>query len=221
MKLSVETLNLLRNFSSIQPSILIKKGSSIATKSLANNIVAFANVEEKFEQDFGIYELSEFLSVYGMMKDPELEFHKDHLNIISGKSKCRYNYCEPECIVRPKTDTGVELPSRDVEFDLPEADLERIIKAANTLKLGDLCVHNEDGELLVSVVDARTNGGNKFSINVGTCEHENEFKLYIKAENLKIIKDDYKVAFSSKGITEFKGSKCTYNITLERKTSKY
>jgi hypothetical protein len=219
MKLSVQTLNLLKNFASIQGSILIKKGSQIQTKSIANNIVAFANVEEVFESDFGIYELSEFLSVYSMMKDPELEFHDGYLNIVSGQSKCRYNYCEPECIVRPK-DT-ITLPSEDVTFDLSEADLERLVKAANTLKLEDVCVHNEDGQLLVSVLDARTKGGNKFSINVGECTHENKFMLYIKADNIKVIKDDYKVTFSSKGITEFKGSKCTYNITLERKTSTY
>lgn len=220
MKLSVETLNLLRNFASIQPSILIQKGNVISTKSLANNIVAIAEVVETFESQFGIYELSEFLSVYGMMKDPELEFHEDHLNIVSGKSKCRYNYCEPECIVRPK-DGGVKMPTEDVKFSLSEADLERIVKAANTLKLEDICVHNEDGQLLLSVVDARTKGGNTYSINVGECAHENEFKLYVKADNLKIIKDDYEVTISYKGITEFKGKKCTYNITLERKTSTF
>ncbi|URC15186.1 sliding clamp DNA polymerase accessory protein [Paraglaciecola Antarctic GD virus 1] len=219
MKLSVETLNILRNFANIQPSVLIKKGNIISTKSLANNIVAFATVAENFESEFGIYELSEFLSVYSMMNDPELEFHEDHLNIVSGKSKCRYNYCEPECIVRPKK--PVTMPSEDVMFDLTEADLERIIKASNTLKIKDVCLHNEDGQLLLSVLDARTKSGNKYSINVGECAHENDFKLYINAENLKIMKADYKVTFSSKGLTEFKSDKCTYNITLERKNSTY
>tara|TARA_R110000851_G_scaffold257469_3_gene409961 strand:- start:2261 stop:2926 length:666 start_codon:yes stop_codon:yes gene_type:complete len=221
MKLSVETLNVLKNFASINSSIFITKGSKIATKSVANNIAAYATVAEVFESEFGIYELSGFLSVYNMMSDPELNFKDGYVEIVSGSSKCRYNYCDPDVVIRPKSCDGVELPSEDVKFCLTEGNLDKLTKIANTLNLADICIHNVNGRLLLSVIDARTKGGNRFSIDVGESDHENEFEFFIKADNLKIIKDSYDITICKKGITEFKGTKCTYNITLEKKGQKW
>jgi|TARA_R110000850_G_scaffold4601_1_gene20465 hypothetical protein len=222
MKLSVETVNLLKNFATINASIFISKGNRIATKSLANNIAAYAEVAEEFEVEFGIYEVSGFLSVYGMMTDPELNFKEGYVEIVSGTSKCHYNYCAPDIVIRPKNCDGVKLPSEDVKFELTEGNLDKIIKISNTLSLEDICIHNVEGRLLLTVIDSRSSGSNRFSIDVGESTHENSFEFFIKAGNLKIEKkDNYSITISQKGITEFKGTKCTYNITLEKKGQKW
>ena len=62
MKLSDSTLSLLKNFSSINQSILFKEGSKLRTISVMKNILAEATVSEEFARDFGIYDLNQFLN---------------------------------------------------------------------------------------------------------------------------------------------------------------
>ena len=54
MKLSEKTLNLLKNFSTINQSILFKKGSSLRTISVMKNILAEAVLEDEIPRDYGI-----------------------------------------------------------------------------------------------------------------------------------------------------------------------
>ena len=62
MKLSESTVNLLKNFSSINQSILFKAGNKLRTISVMKNILVEANVAEEFDKDFGIYDLNQFLN---------------------------------------------------------------------------------------------------------------------------------------------------------------
>ena len=55
MKLSKHTLNMLKNFSDINMSIEIKKGNVLRTVSVQKNILAQAELEDEFPQDFAIY----------------------------------------------------------------------------------------------------------------------------------------------------------------------
>ena len=77
MKLSEKTINLLENFSSINQSILVKKGSKLRTISVMKNILAEADVDENFERDFGIYDLPQFLNGVNLMKDPDLDLKNE------------------------------------------------------------------------------------------------------------------------------------------------
>jgi len=74
MILSNDTLSVLKNFSTINPNVVLKPGQKIKTISDAKNILAVATVEEDFPRDMGIYDLSEFLSVFSIVQDGQLEF---------------------------------------------------------------------------------------------------------------------------------------------------
>ena len=52
MKLSDKTISLLKNFSSINQSILVKEGNKLRTISVMKNILAEATVTEEFSKDF-------------------------------------------------------------------------------------------------------------------------------------------------------------------------
>ncbi len=65
MKITRATFDILKNFSTINGSILVKEGNSLATISTSKNILAQAEVSETFENEFGIYDLGEFLRVAG------------------------------------------------------------------------------------------------------------------------------------------------------------
>ena len=58
MKLSNETLTVLKNFAGINQSILVRKGNKLRTISVMKNILAEAEITEEFPKDFGIYDLN-------------------------------------------------------------------------------------------------------------------------------------------------------------------
>ena len=91
MKLSDRTINLLKNFASINQSILFKQGNQLRTISVMKNILAEANVDEDFPQDFGVYDLSQFLNSLGLFQEPELNFTgQSFVNIKEGKQRSKY-----------------------------------------------------------------------------------------------------------------------------------
>ena len=127
MKLSEKTINLLENFSSINQSILVKKGSKLRTMSVMKNILAEADVDENFERDFGIYDLPQFLNGVNLMKDPDLDLRNETYMIIrEGKStKVKFAFADPEVIVTPP-EKPLELPSADVKFQLDSTHLQKL-----------------------------------------------------------------------------------------------
>ena len=215
MKLSDNTVTLLKNFSNINQSILIKKGSQIKTISVLKNIYAVANVEEEFSKDFAIYDLNEFLNGLGLHQDPDLDFTNDsYLTIKEGKRKVKYFYADPEVIVSPP-DKDIDLPTEDVCFQLEHSQLDKLIKAASVYKLPDLSAVGEAGVIRLVVRDKNNDTSNEYSITVG--ETEDQFVFNFKVENLKMIPGSYDVVVSQKLSAKFVNEKYNlkYFIALE------
>ena len=102
MKLTENTVNVLKNFSTINPNLLVKEGSTITTMSAMKNILAKANVDEQFNQQFAIYDLNEFLSSTSLFKTPVIDFENQFLTIneeTSKGTKLKYFYsCTLFCV---------------------------------------------------------------------------------------------------------------------------
>ena len=201
MKLSEKTLNLLKNFSTINQSILFKQGSSLRTISVMKNILAEAVIDEEIPQDFGIYDLKQFLNGLGLHQHPELDFKNDgHVVIKEGKMRSKYFFADPNVIVTPP-DKEIVLPSEDVSFELSTQQLDKLLKAAAVYQLPDLSVLGEDGVVKLVVRDKKNDTSNVFSIIVG--ETESVFSLNFKVENIKILPGSYNVVVSSKLLSRF------------------
>ena len=71
MKLSVDTVNILKNFSLINPSIAFKAGNSLSTMSPQRSVMARADLDDHFPSDGAIYDLSRFLGVISLFETPE------------------------------------------------------------------------------------------------------------------------------------------------------
>ena len=124
MKLSDSTLSLLKNFSTINQSILFKQGSKLRTISVMKNILAEATISEELPQDFGIYDLGQFLNGMGLHQSPELDFQNDnHVVIKEGKMRSKYFFADPNVIITPP-EKPIELPSEDVTFELSTDQLD-------------------------------------------------------------------------------------------------
>jgi len=102
MKLSEETITVLKNFASINQSILIKNGSNLRTISIMKNILGEAKIQEEFPRDFAIYDLNQFLNGLNLHQDPDLDFtDNSYVTIREGKRKAKYFFADPEVIVSP------------------------------------------------------------------------------------------------------------------------
>ena len=208
MKLSDQTLNILKNFAGINNSILVKQGTQLRTISVAKNILAEAAIDEDFPRDFAVYDLNQFLNGLSLHQDPDLDFSPDsYISIKEGKRRVKYFYADPNVIVSPP-EKEITLPSEDVHFQLESSSLEKLLKAAAVYQLPDLSAVGEAGVVKLVVRDKKNDTSNEFAVVVG--ETDKEFSFNFKVENIKIIPGAYDVVVSSKLLSQFTNS--TYNL---------
>ena len=215
MKLSDNTLTVLKNFAGINNSILVKEGKRLRTISVAKNILAEAKIKEDFPKDFAIYDLNQFLNGLSLHQDPDLDFKEDsYVTIREGKRRVKYFFADPNVIISPP-EKEINLPTQDVCFQLDSSTLEKLLKAAAVYQLPDLSAVGEAGVIKLVVRDKKNDTSNEFAIVVG--ETDKEFSFNFKVENIKIIPGAYNVVVSSKLLSEFKNTKydLKYYIALE------
>lgn len=214
MKLSSNTTNILKNFSQINQSILIKQGNKLKTISVMKNILAEAEIEEEFEKDFAIYDLNQFLSGLSLYDSPDLDFGESYLTIRDGRRRAKYFFADPDVIVSPP-EKEISLPTRDVCFTVATQQLDKLLKAAAIYQVPDLSAIGRNGKVELVVRDKKNDTSHEFSEEVG--ETEDEFNFNFKVENIKIIPGTYDVVISSKLLAEFtnKNTNLKYYIALE------
>jgi hypothetical protein len=214
MKLSQDTIQILKNFAQINQSILIKPGNVLQTVSLHNVILGEATLTETFDTKVGIYDLNQFLHCISMIPGADVELSDTSIKIIGDGSTITYRTCDPEVIHTPP-DKDLSLPSEDVCFILPEEVLQRASKMSAILGCPDITISG-DGELIVlSVKDSKNSGSNSFCVDMG--ETASVFTYNFKVENLKIMAGDYDVVVSKSDIARFKNHSkpLTYYVALE------
>lgn len=219
MKLSENTITILKNFSSINQSILVKNGSKLRTMSVMKNILAEAEITEEFPKEFAIYDLNQFLNGLGLHQDPDLDFSNDSYVIIrEGKRRAKYFFADPEVIVSPP-DKDIALPSEDVSFQLEHSQLDKLIKASSVYQLPDLSLIGDAGVVKLVVRDKKNDTSNEYSIIVA--ETDKTFAFNFKVENIKIIPGTYEVTVSKKLLSKFTNERynLTYYIALEPDSS--
>ena len=215
MKLSDKTISVLKNFSSINQSILFKEGNKLRTISVMKNILAEATISEEFAKDFGVYDLNQFLNGLSLHQKPELDFgNEGYVVIREGKMRSKYFFADPNVIVTPP-DKEITLPSEDVCFEVSTEQLDKLLKAAAVYQLPDLSAVGENGVVKLVVRDKKNDTSNDFAIVVG--ETDSEFSFNFKVENIKVLPGTYDVVVSQKLLSRFtsKNHDLTYFIALE------
>ena len=217
MKLSSQTINVLKNFSTINQNLVIKEGSDITTMSAMKNIVAKAKVDESFTKEFAIYDLNEFLSALSLFGTPDLDFQNDFVVITEeGSSKSlKYWYSDPSVVTTPTKD--ITMPSNEVKFNFSSDTLAEITRAASVIGAPDMVLEN--GKL--KVTDKKNTTANDFALDLDVPASDINYKFWFKVENLKLIPGSYSVEVSSKNISKFTNSniEIEYFIALEPESS--
>ncbi len=201
MKLSNETLEVLKNFASINMSVLLKPGNKVRTVSPQKTILAQATITETFPKECAIYDLNQFINTSAMFEDPEFDFNETSVKIKNGKAFATYGYASIETITTPP-EKDITLPSIDVTFTIEKNAMAYALKAAGVMTLPEIALLGKDGIVSITAIDSRTDGGNVFNHPVGTSTMN--YNMVFKVENLKLLPRDYDVTISAKGIANFK-----------------
>ena len=223
MELSSFTMQVLKNFASINSNIVVNQGNVIMTVSEAKNILAAATVDEKFPQQFGIYDLPEFLSVIGLADSPRLTFKDTHVLIgdSSGRTNIKYFFSDPDNLTTPAK--LINMPEANVSFTLDQGTLNNLKRAASALGHSEVAIHGTKSVITLTVLDKDNATSNVYSIDVpGTADTEG-YNFIVSIANLRLIPADYLVEISSRLISQFTSKtldkEIKYWVALEKSST--
>ena len=224
MELSNFTMQVLKNYASINSNVVVQPGNTIMTMSEAKNVLSSAIVDETFPQEFGIYDLSEFLSVLGLVDQPKITFKDTHAVIgdQSGRASIKYFFSDVDMLTTPKN--IINMPSADVKFTLDQGTLNNLKRAASALGHSVMSITGSGGIITLSIIDTENSTSNAYSIDVAGDHESDDFNFILNISNLKMIPANYHVEISSKLISQFTSTnldkEIVYWVALE-KTSSY
>ncbi|RPG04910.1 MAG: DNA polymerase [Pelagibacteraceae bacterium TMED247] len=214
MNISNETLDILRNFSSINSGITVKSGNELVTVSAMKNIFAKAVVDENFEKDHSIYDLSEYLGAVSLFDKPNFEFNAEKVTVSEGDNSVIYYYADPQMVISPTKE--ITMPEPEITFDLDKDVLDSLLKASSVLSLPDMVLSSDGQTVVLTVKDKKNSTSNVFSKTVAQ-GNGSTFEMFLRMENMKMIPGDYTAFVSSKGIGHFtnRNTAVEYFIALE------
>lgn len=225
MKLSNETLNVLKNFSTINEGLEFKQGKKIRTISTSKAVMAEANLTDEFPETFCVYDLNQFLSVNSLFKDKaDLSFDSTNITFQSGRNKIKYRKCADTMIVRVP-DKTITLSSVDVSFILSAEDFHWILDTAKVLSSPHIAIQSDGSSSKAEIItfDADNDSAHENSIVIDTKgELTGKYKIVFNTENFKMIPGSYNVEITTKGIAHFKNTKddIQYWVATEGKHTK-
>ena len=214
MKLDPKTVSVLKNFSSINPSILFKEGSELRTISPTKNILAKAKVNQEFESQFAIYDLSRFLGVLSLFDNPDLNVNEKFVTIKDGQRKLNYTFADASAIIVPP-DKDINLEGKNVAatVEVTSKSLDDVLKGLAVLRLPELAFVADGYTVALQAIDTKNPSSDVYSVDLGPTDKT--FKAVFKAENIKILPGDYAVTIYPDGIAAFAGTDVDYWIAME------
>lgn len=220
MKISNRTLEILKNFSTINPSLTIYPGNTIRVTTPSMSVLADAVVEENFPETVRIYNMSKFLSIISLFDDPDVEFTDKYLDITDGTRNTRYFYAEAGMIIEPRQDP-INVDDASVRVEASWEDINSVIKAASVLKFPYIALVGKEGKVSLTALnpEERDRATDTFGVMLG--DTEDEFTQVISLEALKLTKGDYLIRLDPKGIASFKNDDIEYIVPIQKKYSRY
>lgn len=216
MKLTKETLSVMKNFAAINPSLRLTPGNFIMTKSVNGVAYAEATIADEIDSELNIYDLPNFLSILGQLGEgSEINLSNGEIVIQNGRAKVNLPDAESSVIVVPKQ--RLRMPPADVEFDLKAEDLAEILKISRAVGADRIAITNRSDHVVIDAfaVEDGDNARTRYSLTVCPYEGTNNFSFVINLENVSVVVADYKINISSKGAAQFQGINTAYVFVLE------
>jgi hypothetical protein len=176
-----------------------------------------AELEDVMPEQFGIYDLNQFLGNISTLSNPDMTF--SDLAVIMNDGDISFNYysCSPNLIVSPP-DKELKLKQVDVSFTLTNVVLSKLLKLAAMNSLTHLSVVGKNGEIRLQTHEKANDTSNHASIKLNDYNGE-DFSASFKVDNIKLIPGDYDVEIQLGAFAKFisKNNKIKYFIALESK----
>ena len=221
MKLSEQTLAVLKNFSAINSGIVLNKGKIQKTISPEKSILVEAELEDAMPETFGIYDLNQFLGNVTTLNNPNMTFSENAVLMNDGDITLNYYSCSTNLIVSPP-DKELKLKQTDVSFVLTNAVLSKLLKLAAMNNLTHLSVVGKNGEIRLQMHEKANDTSNFASFKLNDYNGE-DFIASFKVDNIKLIPGDYDVEIQLGAFAKFisnsgpMAGKIKYFIALESK----
>lgn len=223
MKLTADTISILKNFGNINQGIYFTKGRKLKTVSPHMNIIANAILSEDIPCDFGIYDLNNFLSVLSLYKtEPTFEFDDKHIYIIGNNSRSRskYRFCDPSMIVLPP-EKELVMPKPEVTFDLSSDDFNWVLRVSSVLSSPNIAFESNGNKVSIVSMDINDDSAHTNALEI-TEGNGIKYMMLFKTENLtKILPGSYTVEVSTKGISHFTNNNYSLEYYVSIETGSY
>ncbi|PHS22161.1 MAG: hypothetical protein COA84_13355 [Robiginitomaculum sp.] len=219
MKFNEETMSVLKSFSGINPGLIFKPGNNIRTMSPQKTVIASAVVEETFETNAAVYDLSRFLASVSLFESPDIKFGKDRFTIADKQSSISYTFAAENMVIAPPVDDIDEFENPIAVVDVAWDDIQNVIRAAGILQLPEIAFTSTgNGVIMLAAVDAQNPTADRFDVTIADDGTDAVFNMIIKVDNLKLLPANYKVSLSDQGVAHFKSTKVQYWIALSAKS---
>ena len=219
MKLSNNTLEILKNFSQINNSITFVEGKKQATISTSKSVAAIATFDESFDKSFSIYDLNNMLAALSIVEDPVITLNDDSLQIKGDNTTIRYRYCHKDVVVSYDPNKEIKLSSITIQLDISKEILSSINKAASLLNAEMICIEAKDGDVYIKTYNPDDENSSSAKFKVGTSDET--YSIYFRLQNLKFIADDYTLEISGNKISRWvsKNRKIVYYVSPEKNST--
>ena len=219
MRLSKSTTETLKNFSTINSNLVIKRGTKIETISPSKDVYAQFDGEDDFDEDVAIFNLNELLGVTSSFESPELDLGAKSMVIKQGKQKVTYNYADESLLIKPPA-KSINFPTADITFSLSESSLNKLQKMSAILSAEDFAVIGDGKKITLKIYDKKNSACNEFELDVDSATKE-KFHINFKIDKLKLLPGNYNVEISKKNISKFSHDSLSlfYYIALETDSS--
>lgn len=225
MKFNKQTIQVLKNFSKINPSIFLRKGlRMVNTCHIDKFSYAEAMISDTIPDDIGIYDLNKFLSLIELMGEPEITYspERSELVISNNKSTLYYATDSPGIIVYPKKQ--VEFPEPDVVFDVSDehlVEMKRIIKVMN---IDHISFESDNGDIYLRGYNKKSDENLErvlYSIRLQNQKTTSDFKSILRVDNVEILDLSYTVMIMSESANaiKFESPTLSYCIVLEENST--
>lgn len=215
MKITNDTLAVLKNFSQINPSVLIREGNRINTMSLDKNLYAEATLADEFSEDIPIYDLKEFLGTLRLFSEPEISVKETELEIKGDRSKCYYELADEQMIRKPKKFLEIPEDQFNITFELKSVDIQQLVEASKSMNLPDIAFCGGDGKVTVKAFNAKDETANEFVIEIDDYDGD-DFKAVTSLEYLQLIKIDYTVSLKHENAIQLDSPVVKYIVAMEK-----
>lgn len=209
MKLSQETIRILKNFSEINSTILIRRGNNIVTVDASKRILADAKLPENIPNDFAIHDLNSLLTVSSLFENPDFDFKTDKVVIKNNNRSANYCYADPSVVqdagpLRQKIPTMFKDDSVVQKFTLNEEDLKSLRQAATVMHLPYISFIGDTAGVRIVAQDVTNDSLGNFTVHIAD-KSSAKFQHNLLLDNLRVLPGSYEVSVSPT-ITHFQNT---------------